>query len=265
MTQKDVFKMMNSGDGQDNSNDPLGSDDNSNVVPLKTPRKKITSSSKWAKKKPSGKTPPPSTPPSEPLINMPPYTKYLLGILIAIHLVVVFLLNEAQTHWVYIHLGFIPGRFTGAALFEPLALLTPFTHLLLHGSWLHLAMNTIMLLAFGAGIEKWIGGKKMIAFFILCGLFGMAAHFALNFNSYQPVIGASGGLSGLFAAALVMLNRRNGAMARGKYGLLPLIALWVGISVLFGMMGSPDGADIAWAAHVGGFLGGFAVLKWMKL
>lgn len=199
----------------------------------------------------------------EPLINIPPFTKYMLGIMIGIHIIVTYVLSDAQSQWVYIHLGLIPGRFTGAALFEPLALLTPFTHMFIHGSWLHIAMNAVMLLAFGAGIEKWIGGKKMIAFFVLCGLFGVATHFALNFNSYHPVIGASGGLSGLFAAALVMLNRRNMGMT-GKYGFLPLIVLWVGISVLFGMMGSPDGGQIAWAAHVGGFLGGFAVLKWMK-
>jgi membrane associated rhomboid family serine protease len=257
--------MSNGGDGHDNGNDPLGSDDNSNVVPLKAPRKKVTISSKWGGNKKPDNNQPQNTQPSEPLINMPPYTKYLLTALIGIHLIVAFILSDEQTHWVYINLGFIPGRFTGAALFEPLALITPFTHMLLHGSWLHLAMNTIMLLAFGAGIEKWIGGKKMIAFFALCGLLGMIAHFALNFNSYQPVIGASGGLSGLFAAALVMLNRRHGMMSRGKYGFLPLITLWVGISVLFGIMGSPDGGDIAWAAHVGGFLGGFALLKWMKL
>lgn len=267
--------MSNEGDGHDKSGDLTGSDDNSNVIPLKVPRKKAnkpskqsaTSSSKWGANKTHNAPPPHKNKDevSEPLINMPPYTQYLLGLLIAIHLVVTFLLNDTQTHWVYINLGFIPGRFTGAAIFEPLALLTPFTHMFLHGSWFHLAMNSVMLLAFGAGIEKWIGGRKMIAFFLLCGLFGLVTHFALNFNSYQPVIGASGGLSGLFAAALVMLNRRHGMMTRGKYGFLPLIAIWVGISILFGMMGSPDGGDIAWAAHVGGFLGGFAVLKWMKL
>ena len=249
--------MHSGGDGHDDSKNPLGGD---NVVPLKVPRK--TTSSKWGNKKPSG-APQPSQE-NEPLINLPPFTKYLLTAIIGIHIIITFLLDDAQTHWVYIHLGFIPGRFTGAALFEPLALLTPFTHMVIHGSWLHIAMNGIMLLAFGAGVEKWIGGKKMIAFFVLSGLFGLAAHFALNFSSYQPVIGASGGLSGLFAAALVMLNRRQAGMT-GKYGFWPLIALWVGISILFGIMGSPHGGDIAWAAHVGGFLGGFILLKWMKL
>ncbi len=256
--------MTENGDGHDTSNDPLKKHaDNSNVIPLKVPRKKA----------PNKQQPAPPPPPlqqkrpqasSEPLINMPPYTKYLMGVIIAIHLVVAFILNDKQAYELYIHFGFIPGRFTGSALFEPLALLTPFSHIFLHGSWLHIAMNAVMLLAFGSGVERWIGGKKMIAFFILCSLFGIAAHFALNYNSITPVIGASGGLSGLFAAALIMINRRNSGMT-GKYGMWPFILLWIGISVIFGFLGSPDGGQIAWAAHVGGFLGGFAVLKLMKV
>ena len=246
--------MASQGDGYDDSEDSI----ESNVVPLEAPKKK---KSVWSEKKDKPE-PPPSN--DEPIINLPPYTKFILFALLGIHLVVTYLLSEEQTHWVYIHLGFIPGRFTGAALFEPLAILTPFTHMLLHGGWLHMAMNGVMLLAFGSGIEKWIGGKKMIAFFVATGLIGVLAHFGLNWDSYQPVVGASGGLSGLFALALIMLRRRNMGMA-GKYGFLPIIILWVGISILFGMMGSPDGGQIAWAAHVGGFLGGFLVAKWIKL
>lgn len=255
--------MTAGGDGHDNGDNPWGQndpgDDNSNVVPLDLKRKKLKPPKKSSQKQPQA-TPPNNT---EPLINLPPYTKYILAVMIGIHLIVTFLLNEEQAYWVFIHLGFIPGRFTGEALFEPLALLTPFTHMLLHGGWMHIIMNTVMLLAFGSGVERWLGGKKMIAFFIMCGLFGVIAHFALNYNSIAPVIGASGGLSGLFAAAIIMLNRKHGNMT-GKYGMWPFILLWIGISVLFGSMGAPDGSQIAWAAHVGGFLGGFAVLKWMR-
>ena len=248
--------MTSGGDGHDDSENPLGGNDN--VVPLKVPRKKAD---KQKAEKPEQRQ---DKPPSEPLINMPPFTKWLLLAILAIHLVVTYVLDERTAHLAFIHFGFIPGRFSGAALFEPLALLTPFTHMFFHGSWLHLAMNGIMLLAFGSGVERWLGGKRMVALFIVCGLFGVATHMALNFHSIHPVIGASGGLSGLFAAAVVMINRTQGSAA-GKYGIWPFIALWIGISVLFGLMGSPDGGEIAWAAHVGGFLGGFAVLKLMKV
>ncbi len=274
--------MSNRGDGHDKSGDLKGSDENSNVIPLKVPRKKktrvTTSSSIWGKKEKAGDAQSQKTSfddsglsnkaqtTNEPIINLPQYTKYLLSVIIAVHLGIKFLLNADQVNWVFLNLGFIPGRFTDLSLFEPVTLLSPITHMFIHGGWLHIAMNSIMLLAFGAGVEKWVGGKKMIQLFLLCGFFGLLTHFVLNFNSLQPVVGASGSLSGLFAVALVMLNRQShGMMMRGKYGFLPLIALWVGISILFGLMGSPDGGEIAWAAHVGGFLGGFVALRLLKI
>ena len=212
---------MTSGDGHDKSDDPLSND--SNVIPLKVPRQKAVK-------------PPEHNKDREPLINLPRYTKYMLGTIILIHLGITFLLNDEQRHWVFLHLGLIPGRFTGNALFDPFMFITPLTHMLLHGSWLHIAMNAVMLLAFGSGVEKWIGGPKMIIFFILCGLCGVATHFVLNYDSIYPVIGASGGLSGLFAAALTMMNRQHHGMT-GKYGIWPFIILWIGISVVFGLMG----------------------------
>lgn len=253
-------------------------DKKNNVIPLKVPRKSNDQSrddlkkggyerSKWSQI--NHETPPSKhhqsyTPDSEAFINLPPYTKYLLGVILGIHIILNFLLDTNQINWAFVNLGFIPGRFTDTTLFEPLAFITPLTHMFLHGSWLHIAMNSIMLLAFGAGVEKWLGGKTMLKLFVFSALFGLAFHFALNFHSHHPMIGASGGLSGLFAVAITMLNRQN-TLPMGKYGFLPLILLWVGISVLFGSMGSPDGSQIAWAAHVGGFIGGFILMKWMKI
>jgi membrane associated rhomboid family serine protease len=240
------------------SNDNKNNDDKSNVVDFKMPRK--TSIEKEHKLAPP--------PPNEPIINLPLFTKYLLGSLIVIHLIVTFIINNEQLQWTVLHLGFIPARFTGHAEFEALSLLTPFTSMFLHGGWLHLGMNCVMLLAFGSGIERWMGGKKMIAFFIACGLVGIAFHFALNHQSINPVIGASAGISGLFAAALVMLNKNTIGMT-GKYGLWPIAIFWVVISVVLGFVDTPQmgiqSGEIAWAAHVGGFLGGFAVLKLMRV
>ncbi len=200
----------------------------------------------------------------QPLINLPFLTKLLMGAFVAVHLVITYALPQSAMEWAYVHLGFVPGRFTGVLPFEPLALITPITHIFLHGSWLHLAMNTVMMAAFGSGIERWMGARRMAVFFFLCGLCGAAFHFALNMQSPYPVIGASGALSGLFAAAIIMLNRGRGEMG-GRFGILPFIILWIGITVGFGMMGTPDGQDIAWAAHLGGFLGGFLVLKLMRI
>lgn len=204
--------------------------------------------------------------PSEPLINLPPVTKYFLGAIIGIHLIVSYLLSPVQSYWVMTHFGFVPGAFTGNAEFTVWALISPLTYMLLHGGWLHIAMNGVMMMAFGSATERWVGPKHLISSMIFCGLAGIAAHFALFSGSTTPVVGASGALSGLFAIMITLLNRSGGiGFAGGRFGVLPFVFLWIGITLLFGMLGSPDGASVAWAAHLGGFLAGFVYLKWMKI
>ncbi len=175
---------------------------------------------------------------------------------------VTFALNFKLTNFVFSQFGFIPANFSGINSFEPIALITPISHMFLHGGWLHIGMNCIMLLAFGSGVERWLGGKAMLIILLFSGVAGAFIHFILNIESVFPVVGASGGLSGLFAAALIMMNQ--GGAQTGRYGIWPFIVLWVGISVVLGSMGSPDGNEVAWAAHVGGFLGGFVILKLLR-
>ena len=206
----------------------------------------------------------PSNSTNPPMFNIPAGTKYLLGFLILIHIVIHYIANQDMQDWITYHLGFVPARFTSGNMGEALQFVTPITHMFLHGSWLHMGMNGVMLLAFGSGLEKWIGTKKMLQIFFVSGLIGIATHFAIYYYAMDPVIGASGGLSGMFAAALIMLQRQNAGMA-GKYGIWPFIALWIGISVIFGLMGSPDGAAVAWVVHIGGFMGGFIAVKLLKI
>ena len=121
-------------------------------------------------------------------------------------------------------LGFVPAAFTGGAPFSLLTLATPVTYMLLHGGWMHLAMNGLMLMAFGAGVERWIGARRLLIFCLACGVISAFSHLWLNPHSDDPVIGASGALSGLFAAVLVMMNdmrSRAGAAPgerRGRHG-----------------------------------------------
>ncbi|MEM6780572.1 MAG: rhomboid family intramembrane serine protease [Pseudomonadota bacterium] len=198
----------------------------------------------------------------EPMIRMPEATKYMLGTFVVIHILLALL--PALREWTILNLGFVPASFTGGAPFTIYTLITPLTYMLIHGSWLHLAMNGFMMAAFGSGVEKWLGAKRMIFFFVMCSLCGIALHFVAYSSSMNPVVGASGGLSGMFAAALVMLNS-NAGPGNMRQRILPFALLWIGISLLFGLMGGPDGSSIAWVAHIGGFLGGFLVLKGMKV
>ena len=238
-----------------NGNDNYKPDDRVIAMPTLAERDRMRKEKEKAERLSSGA--------AEPIINMPPMTKYLIGAILATHIIVHYVLSLEQMDWVFMNLGFVPERFNETP-FSPYVLASLFTHTLLHGGWMHVAMNLLMLAAFGSGVERWLGTKRLVVLFFASALFGVAAHYFLNAHSEFPMIGASGGLSGLFAAAIIMLSRGQREMG-GRVGILPFVLIWIGLSIAFGMLGGPDGSIIAWAAHVGGFLGGFAVLKLMRV
>ncbi|WP_119462515.1 rhomboid family intramembrane serine protease [Rhodospirillaceae bacterium SYSU D60014] len=196
---------------------------------------------------------PDQTPPTtrQPILNLPPMVTRLLVANLAVH-GIRWMLPDTTDVGVILSFGFIPARYMLPDLFGWQALVSPVTHLFLHGSLVHLLINMVMLMAFGSGVERRIGGPRLLAFALACGVLGAAAHFLLHPLSIMPVIGASGAISGLFGGVLRFLPRRGGS-------LWPIVLLWIGVSILFGVTGIPGdgGAAIAWAAHVGGFLGGF--------
>jgi len=198
-----------------------------------------------------------------PLINLPIMTKILLGIMILCHVIVHFLLPDQDQAFVILNFGFIPSIWTGQSDYgiDVFSVISPLTYMMLHGGWMHIVMNVTMLMAFGAGVEKWMGPTKFLFFFILCGVVAVLFEIIIHPFSMTPVIGASGALSGLFAAILVMLQSQ-GRLPTGKYGIWPIAAIWMGISILFGLVGGTIGqSPIAWVTHLGGFITGFIALK----
>lgn len=196
-----------------------------------------------------------------PLIKLPPLTRFMLLAFIIVHIVTDVILSHTAQFWVFAHFGFVPAYYSGQISFGWPALVGPLTFTFLHGGWTHIILNALMMMAFGAGVEKWMGSKRFFTFFMLCNLFAALAQFVFAPDSTMPVIGASGGLSGLFAAILIMMQMQGAIGQGGRYGILPFIVLWIFISVLFGLMGGPGGSNVAWAAHIGGFLAGFVLLK----
>lgn len=237
------------GNGSDNGN---GRDDD-NIIRLPTPRERARAE-KNARR---------AAQQHEPMINLPPVTKIFLGLFLAVHLFITSGLDDVDRYGAFEHFGLVSGGYTGAAPVPLWSLLiAPFSYSFLHGSWLHLGMNGAMMMAFGAGCERWLGALRFTLLFFACALAAAAVQFAWDPSSTQPVIGASGGLSGLFAAVLVMMQRRG--MTPGRYGIWPFALVWVGISVIFGLIGGPDGSVIAWPAHIGGFLAGFAFMRLIR-
>lgn len=201
------------------------------------------------------------TPKHPPMINLPPITKVILLIIVGIQVILGLLISPPVQADIFLTYGFKPADWTGELGFTPLALVTPITYMALHGGWMHLVMNAAMLMAFGAGVEKWMGAKKFVLFFILCGLFAAMAEVIVHPFSQYPVIGASGALSGLFAAVLIGMQK-DGRLPTGRYGIWPFAAVWIGISIVFGFFGDDiAGAPIAWIAHLGGFFGGLLLMK----
>lgn len=202
-------------------------------------------------------------PPSEPILNLPPVSK-ILSLLI----ITVFVLQEyfpsLMTFDRLYALAFVPERYSSLSTFDMSYLFSPVTHIFLHGGWIHVLFNLGALLAFGAGLEKEMGGRKFILFFFSCGLAGAAAHLGFYIGSASPLIGASGAISGLFAGVLLLMQD-NGALPAGKRGILPFAAIWIGISLFFGWFGMPGTETmIAWATHIGGFVAGLALYRKIK-
>ncbi len=203
----------------------------------------------------------PHKPKSEPIFNLPPVAQNLSLLLLGIHIILFFLPNHMMMFTVY-NLSFIPARYTEAMPFDIFAIISPITHMLLHGGWMHVLINVGMLMAFGSGVEKSLGSRRMLIVFIVSGVVGAVTHFVFYYGENYSLIGASGGISGLFAAMLVMLDQQGGDKKR----LIIIAAVWVGISLLFGIIGMVGTKmDIAWTAHIGGFFAGLCLTyHWLQ-
>lgn len=190
--------------------------------------------------------------------KIPPLTRILALVFIGIHLPVYLLMDAGQQLSVHYTLGFVPGYFTGTIRpFPLLALATPFTHMLVHGGWIHLGFNLIMTLALGTFFERKYGTRLLLFFWLTCGLAGAAIFFALAPFATYPVIGASGAVSGLFASIIMDFHQqRERRGMKTRYGPWPLLGFWVLFMIGSGMIG---GGNVAWQSHIGGFVVGIVL------
>jgi membrane associated rhomboid family serine protease len=139
--------------------------------------------------------------------------------------------------------------------------------LFMHGSWLHLLGNMLFLWIFGNNIEDRLGRIKFILFYLLCGIGASLAHVLFNLNSLTPVIGASGAVSGVMGAYLALFPT---ARVRTLVFLFILVttmdipaAVFLVIWFIFQFLSAGGGSGIAWLAHVGGFVLGFLLIKFL--
>lgn len=136
---------------------------------------------------------------------------------------------------------------------------TPVTSLFLHGGWLHIAGNMLFLWVFGDNVEDCMGHLRFAVFFLLCGVMSALSHAAVNPESIRPLIGASGAISGVVAAYLLLYPKVRVWGLFLKY--IPLqapawaaIGAWIAFQLFQGFFGQEAG--VAWFAHIGGVAAG---------
>jgi membrane associated rhomboid family serine protease len=196
--------------------------------------------------------------PGGPMLNLPPVLTWLIGINIAVHLVR-FLLPGRADDLVLLNLGFTPAVFSYGGPIPLLTLISPLTYMFLHGGMAHLLINMATLAAFGTPLERAFGGWRTVVYYVVSGLVAALIHFLVYPASEFPLVGASGAISGLFGGTLMLMrhfNRRAGDRRTNA----ALIAVWVSITLLFAFFDIGIGGDnVAWIAHLGGFVAGIAL------
>lgn len=154
--------------------------------------------------------------------------------------------------------GFKPAQFSIMAIF---------TSMFLHGGIAHIFGNMWFLYIFGDNVEDKLGHFKYIIFYILSGIAATILHFALNSDSSVPAVGASGAISGVLGAYMVLFPHAKvyvtGAYGHiGKVSAVFMLGFWFLFQLISGTMslfGAQSG--IAFFAHIGGFAFG-AIAGW---
>jgi membrane associated rhomboid family serine protease len=160
--------------------------------------------------------------------------------------------------------AFVPGREGGLAVGATSALLSMF----LHGGWGHLLGNMLFLWIFGDNVEDRLGHVRYLVFYLLCGYAATYAHAFFNAGSTMPAIGASGAISGVLGAYLLLYPKARIVTLVWLFifvrfveiPALVFLPIWFLMQFFSGVssLGAGDAASggVAWFAHIGGFIAG---------
>ncbi|GIW34671.1 rhomboid family intramembrane serine protease [Meiothermus sp.] len=190
-----------------------------------------------------------------------PYVVYLLIVLNLLGFVYAFFLTDPAA--VIQAYGFVPARFVADPLSEWFTL---FSSMFLHGSILHILGNLWFLWVFGDNIEDRLGHWRFLQFYLLGGVLAAFMQGLMGgFSSEIPMIGASGAISALLGAYIVLYPR---ALILSLVGWIPVpipAVLYLGYWLLIQFVGDFMGEEgIAFWAHIGGFVAGVVLIRWFE-
>lgn len=174
--------------------------------------------------------------------------------LIAVN-VIVFLISLLDFDNIISNFGFIPAHFT---------IITIFTSMFLHGGFDHIFGNMWYLWIFGDNVEEFFGKIKYVILYFLSGLAATFFQWLSDPTSTIPGIGASGAISGILGSYLVLYPKAGVVTGGGRLPAYFVIGFWFVLQLIFGAVSlvGGTGSEIAFWAHVGGFVFG-AIFTWI--
>ena len=159
--------------------------------------------------------------------------------------------------------AFVPSRFLANPIGDSLTL---FSSMFMHAGWVHLGGNMLYLWIFGDNVEDRFGRIQFIFFYLLCGLAATFAQLAFSAGSNVPNLGASGAIAGVLGAYILLFPQGKIRVLQGQQVIqvsaLIVIGLWIVLQFFSGIGSIANTAEtggVAYMAHIGGFLAGFAL------
>jgi len=156
--------------------------------------------------------------------------------------------------------GVLAGHGSPEAAFLPI-----FTSMFLHSGFMHIAGNMLFLWIFGDNVEDYFGHFPYLLFYLVCGIGSGLTHIIFNFSSHLPALGASGAISGVMGAYILLYPRAR-VLTLVFVFFIPIPAFiilgyWFLLQFLAGVssVGAAATGGVAWWAHIGGFLLGMAI------
>ena len=157
---------------------------------------------------------------------------------------------------------------------NPLAVLTVFTSMFIHGGFMHLASNMLYLWIFGDNIEQALGSFRFVVFYLLCGIGAALGQVLVSPSSTVPMIGASGAISGVLGAYLLLFPRAEvetlvllGYFARLiRLPAVVVLGMWILLQLFSGVLslGMDATGGVAFFAHIGGFVAGLVFVLLLR-
>lgn len=195
---------------------------------------------------------------------------YFTLLLIAINCFVFYLQIYGQTGFDQLiqKYALVPCTINADALYNFNLYVPFFSHLFLHAHIIHIASNMLFLWIFGNNIEDVLGAVRFYAFYLLCGLAAAMTYYLFHYNECIPIVGASGAVSGLLGAYVILFPS-----ARIRIWMLffifrmrawVFVLLWFVIQVINLQAENLGMSQVAWSAHIGGFVAGFILIIFFR-